>query len=252
MRINPATRLFIATPCFGAQLHAGYVASLLQTSNMLTRMNLPHIPGFLPGDSLVTRARNVLVAQFMATDYTHFFFIDGDLQWEKESVLRLLAASEKHEVCCGVYPKKCIPAVFPCNFLPGSAEKLNQDPDTGYIEIKDIPTGFMMIRREALVRMMAAYPERKCTFRHDCPEAERPFEYALFDCFIDEDGRYLSEDYGFSRLWQKIGGQVWMDPQIQLTHWGQHAFNADISSVLVGAGETATEPIWYAPKEISH
>ncbi len=235
MQISPNTKLYIATPCFGSQLHAAYVHSLLRTSNTLTKLGLEHVPAFVPGDSLITRARNVLVAQFMAGTCTHFLFIDGDIQWDDQSVLRLLAASEAHEVCCGVYPKKCLPPEYPVNFMPGASDHLNQDEQTGYVEIKDAPTGFLMVRRSAFERMMAAYPERKCILRQDSPAAEAPFEFNLFDCFID-DGRYLSEDFGFSRLWQGIGGRVWMDPQINLTHFGQYAYKGEITSILIPKG----------------
>jgi hypothetical protein len=97
-----------------------------------------------------------------------------------------------------------------------------------------------MIRRSAFERMMAAYPDRKCVLRQEVPPGEEQYEYALFDCLID-NGRYLSEDFGFSRLWQRIGGTVWMDPQITLSHYGQFEYRADISSLLVVDGQQPTD-----------
>jgi len=235
MIIDPKTNLFIATPAFGAQLHTSYVWSLLRTSNMLCAQGLHHTTAFVPGDSLVQRARNVLVAQFMASGADPFMFIDGDIKWEPESILRLLGASQypEIEVCCGIYPKKSKKPEFPVNFLPGSDKGLIQHPETGYIEIKDAPTGFLVIRRTAFVKMMAAYPELKCTLRPERPDPEEEqYEYSLFNCMID-NGHFLSEDYGFSRLWQRIGGRVWMDPKINLSHFGLMEFDSSISSALV-------------------
>jgi hypothetical protein len=257
MKIQPGTNLYIATPCYGAMLNAAYVHSLLRTSNRLALANIPHTPAFVPGDSLITRARNVLVAQFMAGPWSHLFFIDGDLRWEPEAVLRLLAAAQHPdiEVACGVYPKKCVPPEFPLNFIMGADRQLNQHADTGYIEIKDAPTGFLMIRRSAFERMMAAYPERRCVLRADVPAEEATYEYALFDCLID-NGRYLSEDFGFSRLWQRIGGKVWMDPEITLSHYGQYEYRASVSSLLVSPGDrrpACAEEVegWMSPQELA-
>ncbi len=239
MTINPSTNLFIATPAYGARLHTSYVQSILRTSNLLTVHGIRHTPAFLPGDSLITRCRNVMVAMFMAGPYDKLLFIDGDIKWEPEAVLRLLAATQCDgvEVAGGVYPKKCLPPEFPLNFMPGAERGLCQHAETGYIEIKDAPTGFLMVKRSAIERMMAAYPDRKCTFRSDGPPAELAFEYALFDCFID-NGRYVSEDFGFSRLWERIGGQVWMDPEIKLSHFGEYEYRAEISDRLVASDES--------------
>jgi hypothetical protein len=118
MRIDKDSSLYIATPAYGAMLNAAYVHSLLRTSNKLALSGIRHTPAFVPGDSLITRARNVLVSQFMAGPYTHLFFIDSDLRWEPDDVLRLLAATSHPdiEVACGIYPKKCLPPEFSCQF----------------------------------------------------------------------------------------------------------------------------------------
>lgn len=218
-------------------MHVAYVHSLLQTQAFFTRGGIEVVHSFVPGDSLVQRARNVLVAKFMASDCTHFMFIDGDIQWDASSVARLLAATqiEDIEIAGGIYPKKMLPVEFPMNFVTGAHEKLNQHPLSGFIEIKDAPTGFLMMRRSAIERMMQAYPLRRCRFLQDATPGEQQYQYDLFSCFIDKDGRFLSEDFGFSRLWQRIGGQVWMDPEIKLIHHGQYAYSGKISDVLVPA-----------------
>ncbi len=44
----------------------------------------------LPGESLISRARNNLVSQFLRTSCTHLMFIDADLAFEAASVGRML------------------------------------------------------------------------------------------------------------------------------------------------------------------
>ena len=54
--------------------------------------------------------------------------------------------------------------------------------------------------------------------------------YAFFDTMIDPvSNRYLSEDYAFCRLWQKIGGKIYADVASSLTHYGTYSFKGNVS-----------------------
>ena len=53
----------------------------------------------------------------------------------------------------------------------------------------------------------------------------------FFDCIIDEkSNRYLSEDYAFCRLWQKIGGSVYADVVSGLNHHGTYVFRGNVGT----------------------
>jgi hypothetical protein len=56
--------------------------------------------------------------------------------------------------------------------------------------------------------------------------------YNFFDTFVDEEGRYLSEDYAFCRLWQRIGGKVYADANSKLTHTGSYQYQGDFARML--------------------
>jgi hypothetical protein len=75
--------------------------------------------------------------------------------------------------------------------------------------------------------MIEAYPNLKYTSDQIINNERYSSKncYALFDCIIDEkSNRYLSEDYSFCRLWQKIGGKIHADLQSPLTHFGTYPF----------------------------
>jgi hypothetical protein len=97
----------------------------------------------------------------------------------------------------------------------------------GFVEVLDAATGFMCIKKEVFYKMMKAYPNLKYT-SDQIINTERftsKNTYAFFDCIIDEkSNRYLSEDYAFCRMWQKIGGKIYADLLSPLTHWGNYAF----------------------------
>jgi hypothetical protein len=91
-------------------------------------------------------------------------------------------------------------------------------------------TGFMMIKRAALERMIAAHPETKYKVAQTYPKPERPSQnlYNLFDCMIDpETGEYLSEDFTFCRRWRELGQKLWLDTQSALVHVGSSEFRGE-------------------------
>lgn len=236
------SKLFIATPCYGGMVHCGYTYSLLETCAYLQAHGIPSMVAFQPGDSLVPRARNVLVAKFMHSDCTHMLFVDGDQRWPPDAIARMLAASSEFsdlEVVCASVPKKRLPIEFVANLRGAAGEPVTLHEQSGFIELHDAGTGLMLVRRDAIQKLMDAYPQRKCNFRDERDELSE-FEYLLFDCFIDRNGIYLSEDYGFSRLWQSIGGRVWLDPDIEVTHYGAHGFTGKILDSLIGKAEKET------------
>src|SRR5271168_1520339 len=100
--------LVLATPCFGGQISVLYAASLLKLQKLVrsySDFNLKIL--FKDGDALITRARASLVAQFLDDpSATHLLFIDADIGFEPQQVLRLLEFGA--DVTAAVYPVKQI------------------------------------------------------------------------------------------------------------------------------------------------
>ncbi len=250
-------RPFVATPNHGGVLTSVYVRSLLGLVNAAWTHGFAMQTRFLDGDSLIPRARNRLVAEFMAdTRWTHLFWIDADIGFEPEAALRLLLAGR--EVVAGVYPQKtdawpsdglhaALPAGstradfearyarFPFNPLDGTHAA---DAD-GFVEVLDAPTGFMLIARGVFDRLAAARPDLRYT-----PEAvaggppDTRAHYRFFDVLAEPgNGHYLSEDFAFCQRWRSIGGQVHVDTRSRLVHQGAHGYGGDFGrSLAIRAG----------------
>ena len=252
-------KFFIATPCYGGQLNEPYFRSVIMMMTFFNGHKIPLAFGTIANESLVTRARNVLVAYFLASDYTHLMFVDADIEFQTEDILKLYA--HKKDVVVGAYPKKGVawdkiranltdPANkskelsdrdmasfgsdYAINFKFVDKETKTIGVENGLIKLHDAGTGFMMISREAILKMIKAYPELK--YNNDVNIANADLKdhfYALFDTMIDPiDRRYLSEDYTFCRRWQEIGGDVWLDPSISLNHYGHFCFQGNPEAII--------------------
>ena len=236
---NP-TNIVICTPCFGGLVTQGY---MLATTNLLM---LGIQAGFgvsvelLGFDSLITRSRNTLVARFMdREDATHLLFVDADITFQPAQVARMVRFNQ--DVVAGMYPLKVRDwsadaigrirqgeglETAPLRYVGAFAEGEDRQEQDGFVTGQYAGTGFMLIRRAALARMMRAYPELRFAAAHDrATQDPSPHQFALFDCMIEPETRhYLSEDYTFCRRWRDMGGQIWLDTQGALIHSGSHDF----------------------------
>ena len=72
-------KLYIATPMYGGMCHGLYTKSLMDTTAVLMNHGIQSQIYYLFNESLITRARNYCVDEFMRSDYTHLMFIDSDI-----------------------------------------------------------------------------------------------------------------------------------------------------------------------------
>ena len=81
-----------------------------------------------------------------------------------------------------------------------------------------------MFERSVIENMSMAYPLTK--YVDDVgflSGKENDFAYALFDCGV-EDGHYYSEDWMFCHRWSKLGGSIWVEVSINLSHTGVETY----------------------------
>ena len=178
---------------------------------------------FHVGNSMITRARNSLVAHFLSTSATDLVFVDADLAWDRGALCRLIATPEAF--VCGLYPKRTEPLEWP--LILREDRNMTLDPLTGLLEIAAAPGGFMRLKRAVLEQMIAAYPE----LIYDEPFAPGGVAHGLFD-FARNGRAYISEDYVFCQRYRKIGGKVWADPNITFEHIGQKGMRGRFADYL--------------------
>lgn len=245
-------KLFVATPMYGGMNHGMYAKSCLDLQGLCIQHGIEVRFSFIFNESLITRARNYLVDEFLRSGMTHMLFIDADIHFDPRDVVALLALDK--EVAGGPYPKKSIKwsavrdaAVKNPKIEPSEMEKVagdfvfNPAPGTERfsvtepIEVLEIGTGFMLIKREVFDKFKEAYPELRYKPDHlgQANFDGSRYIHAYFDTVIDHgvSDRYLSEDYMFCQWWRKIGGKIWLCPWMRTHHIGTYAFTGDMPAV---------------------
>lgn len=218
------TRLHFCIPCYGGMLTEGTFLSMMKFMSAAQKIGMNFTLDSLCNESLVPRARNSLVAKFMTFEpkSTHLMFVDADIAFEPEEVIKLVLADK--DLIGGLYPKKALPISYVVNKVQNAvAEK-----EGSVVEVENLGTGFMMIKRSVIEKMIETWPDLHYRDTIGLDEKYSPMKYALFDTEIDPKTKeYLSEDYVFCKRWKELGGKVFADLSITLTHNGYYKFVGD-------------------------
>jgi hypothetical protein len=253
---NP--KLCILTPCYGSMCHISYTQCLIDTVEIFRKYNFKLVLQFCKNDSLVTRARNNLIAKAMNDEsVTHIMFIDSDISWHPLDIMKLILYNKP--LVGGIYPQKryhwnklyennkgsnvdkwietknkngFLKNLTDSNMIQYNLLKYNLNVNSGVLhidnnltEIKHLATGFMLIQRHLIEKMFLKYYFTKY-IDDTCflTESENKYAYALFDCGI-ENTHYYSEDWLFCDRWSKMGGSIYADVTIRLVHSGIEEYN---------------------------
>jgi len=261
-------KLFVATPMYGGQCAGMYNKSMCDLTTMCVKYGIDMRAYYLFNESLITRARNYCVDEFLRSDATHMLFIDSDIGFNPQDVLAMLALmtpESEYDVLGAPYPKKTIswekikhavnvgaadkdPSYlenFVGDYVFNPVGDKKESPIGEPAEVLETGTGFMMIRRKTLEKYAEAYPQHSYRPDHARSESFDGSREILmyFQADIDpESRRYLSEDYLFCQNARKIGLKVWLCPWMKLQHVGMYIFGGSLAAIAsIGASPTVDE-----------
>jgi hypothetical protein len=239
VRESQATVVF-ATPSLTNNMSAEFRRSMFETLALLKRGG--HRPAIIErnGDQFIANARNKLVSDFLLKhpNAHHLFFLDDDVGWPPHKVIEFLDRNEC--IVAGVYPKKSHILDFPVDLCINTetGDLIERD---GLIKALVVPFGFVCIRRSVLEIMSKnsrIYTEQESDGK--IGTFYNIFESGVFDGGIslvngallptvNGDLNFWGEDYVFCRKWAELGGDIWVDPDIELTHRGPMCWKATLS-----------------------
>lgn len=218
--------IFIGTPTTKDLVSSQYAASI---GGLLFTLGVRRIGGQLDIQEGydVAQQRDQIAAKFLASKHSHLLFVDSDIQFRPEDVLKMAAANK--EVIGAVYPFR--------TFIPGHIEKHIKAGRTEHdamrlahryafaaAEVKlkgeffraeSVGAGLMLVSRECFERVR----------KHCAPEPYRihgttsPVE-GFFQSIRREDGEMIPEDWSFCQRVREAGGDVWAYPFAEMGHVG--------------------------------
>lgn len=201
-------KLYVGIAPFEGRLHAPCVTSLLgEQINALTNGVYLGVK-ILQGAHYIAESYNIMLADFLKSDYDMLAFVEWDVSWNPEEVSLVALAQMGYDFIGGSTRFKKEPEEYMVGWIPDRAE-LWADKN-GCIEVAWIPQGFCVASREMCQKMWDSRPDT---------------EYELHGQIVREvfhdgfrEGRRLGQDIGWCFDWRDMGGKVFVHPELELTH----------------------------------
>lgn len=229
-------KVMLATPVSDKPVCA-YTVSLAATIHSLASFGVETEVYLHQGNCHVDDARNTMIRDFLETDCTDLFFLDADLGWRPQSVMRFLEVPG--DIVAGVYCHRSPGETYP--FHPG--EGVRESNEHGLFEMHKVPTGFMRIRRNVVEALYEAEKDKGRSFWWGLEEREdrKPITRIVERGFLSELGLeglggsnsdYHSGDYVLCLKARNLGFSVWADIDHWFEHVGEQCFEGHLGNHL--------------------
>ena len=178
---------------------------------------------------LIHQARNYLTSVFLDSDFTHLLFIDSDVEFEPEAVLRMLVA--KKDVICTPYRVKSMDVDKKIYTVEIKEARRMEAGDI--MEISAGPTGIMLIHRDVFKKIIEKFPDLKIKNSvFPKPGPDHKYYYNFFD-FKFEDGYSVGEDVSFCHLVGKAGFKLYANTASPTKHHGSYAWSGTFKEDMI-------------------
>ena len=218
-------RLFIGIPAYDGKLNIKTAFALAQLMPKAMQLGVSILLSDLSNCSIITMARNALVNEFLKSDATELLFIDADVVVTPDDILRLMAQSGGKDITAGAYPRRAKDSKFFADLYTDNNGDL--EFDGSLMRVKRVGTGFMLIQRHVIEKLIVAHPEWIYDNKGTYERMAAVFDFAIVD------GKYVGEDYLFCDRATQMGFTVHIDVDISLPHVGQETFERNFREDVV-------------------
>lgn len=211
----------IGLPCAGGIVSEKTTLGLFNLGKAFVRNDIPHGLLTLTNSSLITQARSKIANFFINnTEHEYLFFLDSDIGFKPEDVLKLLA--HQVPIVSGAYPMKIIPERYCVDVV--QPEERRGD----LVKINGNGMGFVLIHRQVFLDIAKQFSGLKyipSDYHSDTPHTEAEFNnsYHYFAEQQTQNG-FMSEDKSFFYRAHQVGYNIWLDTSIKLNHTGYHIY----------------------------
>jgi hypothetical protein len=174
----------------------------------------------------------------MASEYDYMLFVDADVEFSHETVLRMLVPEK--DIITTPYRLKENPLQvrYPVEHLdPDNIKILPFD----LVELKSAPAGLMLINRSVFRTLMEKHPNRKIKFDKEHQDkmdkevghrgAIEKYMYNFWDTSF-KDHQWKGEDLAFCKLARDAGIKIYANLDSWTTHHGSWGFTGTFGDSL--------------------
>lgn len=199
-------KILVAIPVYDGKLQAQSVRCLLNEQAVAFGSGDELDIRFLPNCSHAAMGRNQLSQYFMESDCERLVFLDADVTFNPGDIIKL--AHAKEDFVGGCYRYKMENESYPIGWLDTPELWANE---YGHLEVKTLPGGFLSLSKKVFEKLKEAHPDRG--FEHFGNQMHCYFQMRF------EEGFLYGEDSYFCKEWRDLGGKIYLDPELELTHW---------------------------------
>jgi hypothetical protein len=173
--------------------------------------------------TLVSAVRSVLVKQFLASDYEYLFFLDSDMVFNDDIVLKLLSHNKK--IACGVAKVRGDKSYNIYHYVPekekyAPVSEIKQDL---LIEIDATGCSCVLIHRKVFEDILARKSELRETWKELLKTPRNAFDKVVFENLVRDEAMFSafgekSEDIFFFEMARACGYKVFCDLSIKCNH----------------------------------
>jgi len=215
------TSVFIGIPCYDdiktatadSLFHLGQTLAANAIGSSLMFAKSPY----------VGKCRNMLVSNFLKTKGEYLLFVDADVEFYPEAVMKMI--NSKKKVVCTLYRVKKLDLVVEYPIVLDNKETLLVD-DNDMMKIKAGPAGLMLIHRSIFETLIEKHPELKIKNDKDDPD--------MYDFFnsVFKDGYWYGEDVSFCHMLTKLGIDIYANIGSETVHHGNYGWRGKFKDHL--------------------
>ena len=237
-------KVYVATPCYD-MMRVETCVSLIDTFSTLGKHGV-ECKFKTVKTSLVTHGRNLLTAGFLNSGFEYMLFIDADVEFKPEAIMRMLVP--KKDIICTPYRVKNEPEIkeFAVKFKDKNDIKILP---WDIVEIEEGPAGCMLIHRRVFEGLMEKRPDLKIRFNKPTRDkmnkeigadidAIDKYMYNFWDTTFNlSTGEWKGEDLSFCSLAREEGFKVYANLDSETTHHGSYGWKGRFGDYLVKVDE---------------
>lgn len=170
------------------------------------------------GNAYISQARSAMLKKALQDGADVIVFLDYDVSWRKGDLLKLIETDG--DVVAGVYRFKTDERIEFMTALYANDAGEHFFREDGCVLADRVCAGFLKITRNTVDVFKTFYPHlvyHKPNGAKDDPKTVSEEYVDLFNHGAYRD-QWWGEDYAFCRNWNTIGGEVWIIPNLELTH----------------------------------